>query len=111
MRSQFVGLNIHFFSSFCSDQIFFLLFRICHLFAPLLNHKYFKYDHVEQGKRQVGSTFKPFVYATAINQLGLSPCEKFSNTPYTIPKGRFGIPKAWTPKNSGEKYGGEISLK
>jgi penicillin-binding protein 1A len=59
----------------------------------------------------VGSTFKPFVYATAINQLGLSPCEKFSNTPYTIPKGRFGIPKAWTPKNSGEKYGDEISLK
>ena len=76
-----------------------------------INHKYFKYDHVEQGKRQVGSTFKPFVYATAINQLGLSPCENFSNTPYTIPKGRFGIPKAWTPKNSGEKYGGEISLK
>ena len=76
-----------------------------------INHKYFKYDHVEQGKRQVGSTFKPFVYATAINQLRLSPCEKFSNTPYTIPKGRFGIPKAWTPKNSGEKYGGEISLK
>ena len=76
-----------------------------------INHKYCKYDHVEQGKRQVGSTFKPFVYATAINQLGLSPCEKFSNTPYTIPKGRFGIPKAWTPKNSGEKYGGEISLK
>ena len=76
-----------------------------------INHKYFKYDHVDQGKRQVGSTFKPFVYATAINQLGLSPCEKFSNTPYTIPKGRFGIPKAWTPKNSGEKYGDEISLK
>ena len=76
-----------------------------------INHKYFKYDHVEQGKRQVGSTFKPFVYATAINQLRLSPCEKFSNTPYTIPKGKFGIPKAWTPKNSGEKYGGEISLK
>mgnify|MGYP000430110543 FL=1 len=76
-----------------------------------INHKYFKYDHVDQGKRQVGSTFKPFVYATAINQLRLSPCEKFPNTPYTIPKGRFGIPEAWTPKNSGEKYGGEITLK
>ena len=76
-----------------------------------INHKYFKYDHVEQGKRQVGSTFKPFVYATAINQLRLSPCEKFPNTPYTIPKGRYGIPEAWTPKNSGEKYGGEITLK
>ena len=76
-----------------------------------INHKYFKYDHVDQGKRQVGSTFKPFVYATAINQLRLSPCEMFPNTPYTIPKGRFGIPEAWTPKNSGEKYGGEITLK
>ena len=76
-----------------------------------INHKYFKYDHVDQGKRQVGSTFKPFVYATAINQLRLSPCEKFPNTPYTIPKGRFGIPEAWTPRNSGEKYGGEITLK
>tara|TARA_R110002074_G_scaffold173919_1_gene336779 strand:- start:1364 stop:3667 length:2304 start_codon:yes stop_codon:yes gene_type:complete len=76
-----------------------------------INHKYFKYDHVEQGKRQVGSTFKPFVYATAINQLRLSPCDKYPNTPYTIPKGRFGIPEPWTPKNSGDEYGGELTLK
>ena len=76
-----------------------------------INHKYFKYDHVEQGKRQVGSTFKPFVYATAINQLRLSPCDKYPNTPYTIPRGRFGIPKAWTPRNSGDEYGGELTLK
>lgn len=76
-----------------------------------INHKYFKYDHVEQGKRQVGSTFKPFVYATAINQLRMSPCDKLPNTPYTIPKGKYGIPEPWTPKNSGEKYGGELTLK
>jgi len=76
-----------------------------------INHKYFKYDHVEQGKRQVGSTFKPFLYATAINQLRLSPCDKYPNTPYTIPKGRFGIPEPWTPKNSGDEYGGELTLK
>jgi len=76
-----------------------------------INHKYFKYDHVKQGKRQVGSTFKPFVYATAINQLQMSPCDKLFNTPYTIPKGKFGITKAWTPKNPGEKYGDEITLK
>jgi penicillin-binding protein 1A len=37
------------------------------------NYKHFKYDMVKQGKRQVGSTFKPFVYATAIDQLHLSP--------------------------------------
>jgi penicillin-binding protein 1A len=76
-----------------------------------INHKYFKYDQVEQGKRQVGSTFKPFVYATAINQLRLSPCDKYPNTPYTIPKGKYGIPEEWTPKNSEEKYGGEMTLK
>lgn len=76
-----------------------------------INHKYFKYDHVNQGKRQVGSTFKPFVYATAINQLRMSPCDTYPNTPYTIPKGKYGIPEEWTPKNSGDEYGGELSLK
>ena len=76
-----------------------------------INHKYFKYDQVQQGKRQVGSTFKPFVYATAINQLRLSPCDKYPNTPYTIPKGKYGIPEEWTPKNSSKKYGGEMTLK
>lgn len=76
-----------------------------------INHKYFKYDQVEQGKRQVGSTFKPFVYATAINQLRMSPCDKYPNTPYTIPKGKYGIPEEWTPKNSDKEYGGELTLK
>lgn len=76
-----------------------------------INHKYFKYDHVNQGKRQVGSTFKPFVYATAINQLRLSPCDKYPNTLYTIPKGKYGIPEEWTPQNSDKNYGGELSLK
>lgn len=76
-----------------------------------INHKHFKYDHVRQGKRQVGSTFKPFVYATAINQLRLSPCETYPISPYTIPKGKYGIPEAWTPDDSGKIYGGELSLK
>lgn len=78
-----------------------------------INYKHFQYDHVKQGKRQVGSTFKPFVYATAINQLGLSPCDKFPNTPYTIPKGKYGLPEDWTPRNSGgeKAYGGMKTLK
>ena len=76
-----------------------------------INNKYFKYDHVSQGKRQVGSTFKPFVYATAINQLKMSPCDKFPITPYTIPKGKYGIPEEWTPGNSNEKYEGIYTLK
>ena len=76
-----------------------------------INYKHFQYDHVKQGKRQVGSTFKPFVYATAINQLQLSPCEEYNNTPYTIPKGKYGMPEDWTPKNSDGKYGGKKTLK
>ncbi|MFY0604010.1 MAG: transglycosylase domain-containing protein [Flavobacteriaceae bacterium] len=76
-----------------------------------INHKYFKYDHVEQGKRQVGSTFKPFVYATAINQLRLSPCDTYPISPYTIPKGKYGIPEPWTPDDSGKTYAGEVTLK
>jgi len=76
-----------------------------------IDHKYFKYDHVEQGKRQVGSTFKPFVYAAAINQLKLSPCDKFPIAPYTIPTGKYGLLEPWTPQNSNGDYGGELSLK
>ena len=76
-----------------------------------INNKYFKYDAVQQQKRQVGSTFKPFVYATAINQLKMSPCETFPNVHYTIPKGKYGIPEEWRPDNSSDKYGGMLTLK
>ncbi|MCB0474998.1 MAG: penicillin-binding protein, partial [Flavobacteriaceae bacterium] len=76
-----------------------------------INYKHFQYDHVKQGKRQVGSTFKPFVYATAINQLQLSPCDEYPNTPYTIPKGKYGMPEDWTPKNADGEYGGMRTLK
>ena len=71
----------------------------------------FKYEHVQQAKRQVGSTFKPFVYATAIDQLHLSPCYELPNTKFTIPKGKFGLLKDWTPVNAGDKYGGINTLK
>ncbi|WP_299016053.1 transglycosylase domain-containing protein [uncultured Polaribacter sp.] len=76
-----------------------------------VNYKHFKFDAVGQQKRQVGSTFKPFVYATAINQLRLSPCDQFPNVHYTIPKGKYGIPEEWMPDNSNDKYGGMLTLK
>jgi len=76
-----------------------------------INYKHFQFDAVKNQKRQVGSVFKPFVYAAAINQLKLSPCDKYSNTLYTIPKGKYGINKNWTPNNSGGGYGGEVTLK
>lgn len=76
-----------------------------------INYKHFQFDAVKQQKRQVGSTFKPFVYASAINQLKLSPCYKLPNTLYTIPKEKYGMPEDWTPKNASDKYGGELTLK
>lgn len=76
-----------------------------------MNYKHFKYDMVKQGKRQVGSTFKPFVYATAIDQLQLSPCDTMARTPITIEANKFGNPKAWTTKNSDGKYDGFQTLK
>ncbi|MDO4224923.1 MAG: transglycosylase domain-containing protein [Bergeyella zoohelcum] len=48
-----------------------------------INWQHFQYDHIKQGKRQVGSTFKPFVYAAAIMNLGMTPCSPVSNGTYT----------------------------
>jgi penicillin-binding protein 1A len=76
-----------------------------------MNYKHFQYDMVKQGKRQIGSAFKPFVYATAIDQLHLSPCDVFPDTPFCIEKNKYGNPEEWCPKNSGEKYGGIRTLK
>ena len=76
-----------------------------------IDFKHFKYDHVKQGKRQVGSTFKPFVYATAIDQLHLSPCDTLPKNRHTIEAGRHGNLKDWTPRNSDDEYSGMVSLK
>ncbi|MBL3657750.1 transglycosylase domain-containing protein [Fulvivirga sediminis] len=66
-----------------------------------IDHKYFKYDHVKQGKRQPGSTFKPFVYGTAIEQ-GYPPCFEVPDVMVT-----FNLPEGgtWTTPNSDGKYG------
>ncbi|WP_121964834.1 PBP1A family penicillin-binding protein [Myroides sp. N17-2] len=76
-----------------------------------INYKHFQYDHVGQGARQVGSTFKPFVYATAIEQLHYSPCDSIIDSPFTMPKGRYGISKDWSPQNSNRSYRGIMTLK
>ena len=76
-----------------------------------INYKYFQYDHVGQGARQVGSTFKPFVYATAIEQLGMSPCDSIIDGPFMIHKGRHHVTKDWEPQNSDRKYRGMVTLK
>jgi penicillin-binding protein 1A len=65
-----------------------------------INHKYFKYDHVKQGKRQPGSTFKAFVYGTAM-EAGFNPCYELDDISpsFQIPGG------TWRPKNSSGDYG------
>ena len=68
-----------------------------------INHHLFKYDHV-QAKRQVGSTFKPFVYAAALEK-GLEPCNYFPNQRVTYP-----AYNNWSPRNADGKYGGEYSM-
>ena len=74
-----------------------------------IDYRFFKYDHVTQSRRQVGSTFKPFLYATAMQECGYTPCSKIPNIPYNIPleDGRF-----WSPRNSGGKHvNEEVTLK
>lgn len=75
-----------------------------------INHKYFKYDHAKQGARQVGSTFKPFVYVTAMEQLHKSPCDSIIDAPFTIPRGKWGVSEDWSPKNSTGKFTGTTTL-
>ncbi|GAB4133990.1 MAG: transglycosylase domain-containing protein [Bacteroidia bacterium] len=68
-----------------------------------INFRHFKYDHVKEGRRQVGSTFKPFVYAMAIQE-GWSPCDQVPNVRTCIP-----TPSGdWCPDNSDNKLDGQM---
>jgi len=78
-----------------------------------INHQYFKYDHVNQAKRQAGSTFKPFAYVAAIDN-GFTPCDKFTDKPvsikYTV-KGS-GKQEVWEPNNADFHFSyNEMSLR
>lgn len=73
------------------------------------NYRYFKYDNVRQGKRQVGSTIKPFLYTLAMQE-GLTPCTKVTNVPVTFltPSG-----ETWTPRSTDKEewIGKTVTLK
>lgn len=74
-----------------------------------IDYNHFKYDHVTQGRRQVGSTFKPIVYTLAMQEGNMSPCSKMANVQPIIhtPDG-----KLWKPRNSNKKFEGEeVTLK
>ena len=64
-----------------------------------IDHKYFNYDHVNQAKRQAGSTFKPFAYVTALDN-GFTPCDKFTDKPVTIRYKDNGKDDVWQPNNA-----------
>ncbi len=70
------------------------------------NFQYFKYDMAKQGKRQIGSTVKPFIYTFAIDHLGMSPCTPVPNLPVTI---ETAVGTAWSPKEAGNvEYDGVL---
>ena len=73
-----------------------------------IGHKYFQYDHVNSN-RQVGSTFKPFIYSTAIIENALSPCFKVQDIRQCIQANdpNFGLSSTWCPSNSDNKYSGQ----
>jgi len=76
-----------------------------------IDHKYFNYDHVNQAKRQAGSTFKPFAYLTALDN-GFTPCDKFTDKPVSIKYTDEGRQQVWEPKNADFKFSGlEMSLR
>ena len=105
--------SIRYFKSFLQTGVMSMEPRTGHIKAWVggINYKYFQYDHVGQGARQVGSTFKPFVYATAIEQLNMSPCDSIIDGPFTIPAGRHNVTKSWSPNNSDHKFRGMVTLK
>lgn len=70
-----------------------------------INYKNFQFDHVMLSRRQVGSTFKPFVYTLAMQEGEFSPCSMVPNVPVSF---EMGDGTTWTPKNSGDARDGEM---
>lgn len=74
-----------------------------------IDYRFFKYDHVTQARRQVGSTFKPFLYSLAMQEGEYTPCTTVPNISYSIemPDGKF-----WEPRDAGKTmFGEEVTLK
>lgn len=102
--------SIHYYKTFLRASLFSMDPQSGHVKAYVggPNYKHFKYDMATQGKRQVGSTIKPFVYTLAMQE-GLMPCDMVPNIPQTF---YLETGETWTPRNSETKRDGEmVSLK
>ncbi len=76
-----------------------------------IDFNHFKFDHVNQSKRQAGSTFKPFAYLTALDN-GYTPCDKFTDKPVSISYKEGGKNEVWAPNNADFKFSyREMSLR
>ena len=102
--------SIHYYKSFLRASLLSMDPQSGHVKAYIggPNYQHFKYDMVSMGKRQVGSTIKPFVYTLAMQE-GLTPCDMVPNIPQTF---NLVTGQTWTPRNSGSSRAGEmVSLK
>ena len=75
-----------------------------------INNNYFKFDHVNQSKRQPGSLFKAFVYAASFDN-GYGPCDEMTDKPVSIRYMEKGEEKVWEPQNVDRSHAGAMSLK
>ncbi|MFO8000583.1 MAG: transglycosylase domain-containing protein, partial [Marinilabilia sp.] len=102
--------SIHYYKSFLRSSLLSMDPQSGHVKAYVggPSYQHFKYDMVTKGRRQVGSTIKPFVYTLAMQE-GLTPCDMAPNIPQTF---HLSSGKTWTPRNSGTKREGDmVSLK
>ena len=103
--------SMRYFKSFLQSSLMSVESHTGHVKAYVggIDYRFFKYDHVTQARRQVGSTFKPFLYTLAMQEGEFTPCTTVPNISYSIemPDGKF-----WEPRDAGKtKLGEEVTLK
>ncbi len=103
--------SMRYYKSFLQSSLMSVESRTGHVKAYVggIDYRFFKYDHVTQARRQVGSTFKPFLYTLAMQEGEYTPCTTVPNISYSIemPDGKF-----WEPRDAGKTmFGEEVTLK
>ena len=102
--------SIRYYKSFLRTAILSMEPQTGHIKAWVggIDYNNFKYDQVFQGARQVGSAFKPFVYATAIDQKHYTPCTQIPDVKTCIEANKWGNAKEWCPRNANGSFSGKM---